>query len=564
MAAAGNAGFHRGGLAGDAFGGVQVGHYGQHIFGHSYGGQPFDPFGGADYALGYSGGRFAGGPFAGGLSAPDGDFGFSSDLGRGLSARDYVDFGGYGYGRGQHRSAPEQVLSSTAFEIPLGAGPGGTKGGDRSWSIWGSGDSIRFDGPDRGDSSFDGRSNTLYFGVDGRIGERWLVGLAVSATDARGDYGFVSTATDAGGASGDGALRSDLVTAMPYLRYGADGGKEFWVAFGTGSGDAELDRRLAGRPDIQRDSSHLSLTLGLAGGRWSLASRGTASLALIGDLGFARLETGDGVGAINGLEADVSQLRLGLEFSRSFAAGGGSVTPFGELAGRRDGGDGETGPGLEVAGGLRFRSESGRVGIEVRARTLAIHDGSGGYRETGYGLTATVLPCADGSGLSLSLTPTWGRPDAGALWQPGSSAFGAPFALGADRSLSLRSQASYGFRLGPPGALIAPFGELTSYAGGDLNSRGGLYFGLERPRFLLGAELSSGSSAGFGLHGYRDPSDPAANMATDALTHRLVATLRLGPQRNAPPAHRAPTAPPGENRVASGDRCIAPGGIGPR
>ena len=46
-------------------------------------------------------------------------------------------------------------------------------------------------------------------------------------------------------------------------------------------------------------------------------------------------------------------------------------TPFLELAARQDGGDGVTGTGLELAGGMRFAAP--RVDVELRGRWLAAH-----------------------------------------------------------------------------------------------------------------------------------------------------------------------------------------------
>ena len=49
------------------------------------------------------------------------------------------------------------------------------------------------------------------------------------------------------------------------------------------------------------------------------------------------------------------QLRVGIDVSRPVRTAGGTlVEPFGEVHARHDGGSGQTGAGLEVAGGLRM------------------------------------------------------------------------------------------------------------------------------------------------------------------------------------------------------------------
>ena len=55
--------------------------------------------------------------------------------------------------------------------------------------------------------------------------------------------------------------------------------------------------------------------------------------------GFADMETASGTGAMDGISAGVNRLRVGLEASVDMDPGnGGSVTPFGEVAVRNDGG----------------------------------------------------------------------------------------------------------------------------------------------------------------------------------------------------------------------------------
>ena len=54
-------------------------------------------------------------------------------------------------------------------------------------------------------------------------------------------------------------------------------------------------------------------------------------------------------------EADTSRLRLILEGSRAFEVGaGGTLTPSLEVGLRHDGGDAETGTGVELGAGLRY------------------------------------------------------------------------------------------------------------------------------------------------------------------------------------------------------------------
>ena len=74
---------------------------------------------------------------------------------------------------------------------------------------------------------------------------------------------------------------------------------------------------------------------------------------------------------------------------------------------RRDGGAGQTGSGLEVAGG--FRTAGGPVRIDARGRFLVLHSAEG-YEERGLGVTLSAGSPSDEEGLSLSVITALGRP----------------------------------------------------------------------------------------------------------------------------------------------------------
>ena len=61
---------------------------------------------------------------------------------------------------------------------------------------------------------------------------------------------------------------------------------------------------------------------------------------------------------IEGVTVDVTRLRLSFEASHAHEfASGGTLTPSVELGLRHDGGDGETGTGMELGGRLRYLSQ---------------------------------------------------------------------------------------------------------------------------------------------------------------------------------------------------------------
>ena len=164
-------------------------------------------------------------------------------------------------------------------------------------------------------------------------------------------------------------------------------------------------------------------------------------------------------------EGTVTRLRLILQGERSFEADNGATfTPSAELGLRHDGGDAETGTGIEVGAGLRYTA--GPLTVEGQVRSLVAHEDSD-YEEWGMSGAIRVTPSPSGRGLTLSIAPAWGQTGSAAerLW----SAHDAS-ALGADSEFEANSRiaidAGYGF--GIPGNR----GVLTPYAGLTLGDAG--------------------------------------------------------------------------------------------
>ena len=164
-------------------------------------------------------------------------------------------------------------------------------------------------------------------------------------------------------------------------------------------------------------------------------------------------------------EGDVSRLRLIAEGERVFETGDGATfTPTGQVGLRLDGGDAETGTGVEVGGGLRYIA--GPLTIEGHVRMLVAHEESG-YEEWGASGAIRMTPSASGRGLTLSIAPAWGRTGSATerLW----SAHDAR-GLGADNEFEAGGQLAMdaGYGVGLPGNC----GVLTPYAGVTLGDAG--------------------------------------------------------------------------------------------
>ena len=294
-----------------------------------------------------------------------------------------------------------ELMRGTSFYYALDDAPQGGMDEGLSWTIWGAGDWNAFEGSPSATSSYDGTLMSGYVGIDVSKTASWIAGVAVGRTMGEADYDVTVT---------DGTLEATLNSVYPYVHWTGPGCCiEIWGIGGFGTGDVE----------VADGMSDLSMSLGLIGVRAQLvgAATGGLDLDLIGDAGIAKLSTAESAStSLADLEASVQRVRVGLEGSVTSQMGNGIlVTPFAQLSGRYDGGDGQTGNGLEVAGGLRIAGN--RAGLEARGRYLAMHTGEE-VKEHGVSVVAYVRPVG-GSGLSMSIAPRLGADTdmSGDMWR---------------------------------------------------------------------------------------------------------------------------------------------------
>ena len=112
------------------------------------------------------------------------------------------------------------------------------------------------------------------------------------------------------------------------------------------------------------------------GGSVPVASAGELTLAEKGSGEATRYSVEDNGSALKKVSVDTRRVRLAAEGSRTYAlAGGGTFTPSLEVGARWDGGDGETGAGVELGGGLEWTLPLHGLSVAARGRTLVAHQG---------------------------------------------------------------------------------------------------------------------------------------------------------------------------------------------
>ena len=329
-----------------------------------------------------------------------------------------------------------ELLTGTSFRAVLGSGAG------PRFTSWGQGASVsRFSASVPG-LGLSGESATGSMGMDYERG-RWLAGLAMTHSLGEG------AARDAGWRY---ALGSTATMMLPYARYRVSERVSAWGLAGTGKGRLTLDLD-GGVP--QHYGTDLSMTLAAAGVRGDLvtpAEAGGFALALKADAFWVRTESdrvmASEFGGLSGARGESSRVRAVLDGSRTFAlAGGAALTPSVELGVRHDGGDAETGTGLEFGAGVGYADPSWGLDMALRVHGLAVH-AEEGYGEWGVSGQLRLVPGVSGRGLSMSLTPSYGVDPGGSeqLWAlPESS--GLAVSGDADPSTRLDAEVGYGMAM---------------------------------------------------------------------------------------------------------------------
>ena len=343
------------------------------------------------------------------------------------------------------------------FNLALDGGGGG-------WTIWGARYDRRFEG-EPGDGGYSGDNSAGFVGME-RRGGNWLAGLSVAGNAADVVYDF------SGAMNGGGTLETQVYAIYPYAHFGRTGDMQLWFVGGFGLGEVTAERaHIDGGTSTSAD---LRMAMGLAGLRqrlpWRLLG---SSLAVRGDAGVLNLQTEDGLGALNELGAGVSSVRLGVEAAWRFSG----LEPFAEVSGRLDGGDGQTGTGIEFAGGVRLTESVLGIGLEAKGRVLAVHSVTG-YAERGFSLIASVAPSARGQGLRLRVAPRWGAPTDGMdMFRSSAAPWDRVQRWRSRPGWGLDASVAYGFARSSAG-MITPFGELTRTGSDEHRVRLGVRYRL--------------------------------------------------------------------------------------
>ena len=383
-----------------------------------------------------------------------------------------------------------EQLWGRSFEIPLnlaGEDVSQSEGGPE-WTLWGSADLQTASGTPEG-GRYDGELRSVYLGVDRNFGQDWLAGVAVSRSTGDVDYSYKAADNTVEGLFSTTSLSS----LYPYMHGRLSENLEIWMVGGFGSGDVAATRYRLNRVE----TGDLNMELLAGGFGLDLAQIGTLRLSLIGDAGYTSLKVENSQGDIAGLESSINRYRVGMEGEYDLPA----VRPFWQLSARSDGGDGQTGSGLDLVTGVRYGRD--RIRLDAQGRWLRLHSASN-YREFSATASLTIVPKEDGTGLTVRFSPSWGGAGGGSfgslwetmrLWNDQSPTTDLNRSVENHAALSFEGEIGYGFR--PARGILTPKIYVSQDNTGEYSNLFGVGYVLSGESFpgQLEAQLPIGPGA---------------------------------------------------------------------
>ena len=296
--------------------------------------------------------------------------------------------GGMGTGLGGDR-----LLGGSSFALNRATSSGGVI------SFWSRSAQSSFYGQD-GALALNGDVRSTMFGADYSKG-RMVTGVSLAHTRGLGGYAGVDS----------GQMTSAVTGLYPWIGYKASERVTVWTVAGYGAGGLLLSPG-AGTPI----ETGLSMAMAAGGGRGQILGGGEGfGLAFKADalwVGTRTDESNGPGGHLRGTSAAVNRLRTALEGSQSMELGGRmALTPSVEVGIRQDGGDAETGTGMDVGAGLVLADGVTGLAVDIRVRRLLVHQAEG-FAESGMSISVSYNPTPSTPlGFTARVSPAWGGDD---------------------------------------------------------------------------------------------------------------------------------------------------------
>ena len=342
-------------------------------------------------------------------------------------------------------------------------------------TVWGSVDYRKLSGGGADALQWDGELASVNIGTDTMVDAGVLVGLAAGVS--KGSFGYQGST---GGTSG--VVKVRVKSLNPYIGWSVSESASLWAAVGYGKGKVNYNDGATGEA-----ASKMSIASAALGGRYRLHSNDAAlcSCLIQVDLkgeawGLQTRVDGDERRPM-GSKSRAHGVRVAIERLQSSALeSGASLTLSGEAGLRWDGGDGDTGTGIEMGGTAEYRNPATRMKLVATGRALLDHESD--RKEWGAGLTAGYRLDSRETGLTYSSSLSHGQPESGvdSLWDSRVAS-----RTSEDKELTTRLDAEVGYRMFGTSGLHTPYVGIGVEEGSKRDYRIGMRYASE-------SELSSG------------------------------------------------------------------------
>ena len=287
--------------------------------------------------------------------------------------------------------------------------------------------------------SLNGDVRTTMFGADYAKG-RMVTGLSLARSMSLGRYSAETA----------GQVESSVTGLYPWIGYKASERVTVWTVGGYGAGGLMLNAG-AGAPI----DTGLSMAIAAAGGRGEIVGDGAGfALGVKADALWVGTRTkaarGPG-GKLKASNAAVSRLRTAIEGSQKMSIGTRiALSPSVEIGIRQDGGDAETGAGMDLGAGVVFADGGSGLSVDLRIRRLLMHQAEG-FAESGFSISVSYDPLPSTPlGFNARVAPGWGTDTmsgAEGLWgRETMGGMGHDYLMGGGNRLD--AEAGYGLALG--------------------------------------------------------------------------------------------------------------------
>ena len=299
----------------------------------------------------------------------------------------------------------EQALDGASFAYsPAGSLSSSHSGGaaEGGIAIWGSADYTRLSSGGNSALSWDGSLFAFHLGSDTMLDSGMLVGVSLGLS--RGSFNY----SNAGTQNSSGTLKPRMVMLSPYIGWSVTDEFDAWASLGFGRG------RIDYNDSVQDNFSNKTELLQLvAGGRYALRTIGDDSespvtLSVKSEIWGSNLKIAPRAAGQTGSKIKTQGLRVALEASQKCAMSPDScMIPSVELGFRWDGGDGETGAGAELGGGVKYSDFKSGITASVNLRYLIAHKSDN--KVWGVGAMLRRQPVSGSAGMTYNASISTGR-----------------------------------------------------------------------------------------------------------------------------------------------------------